>query len=128
MKKQGFTLVELLAVIVILGLIALVSVPAITGIIKSGKEDLADSQKDTIEMAAKNWASDTTNVMKLPSSDGGVICVTIPTLQNQGYLDLDLKNPKTGKAYTAGYVTITRSGKRLIYEVETDGTGVNCTE
>ncbi len=128
MKTRGFTLVELLAVIVILGLIALVSVPAITGLLKSGKEDLANSQKETIELAAKNWASDIANVGKLPSTDGSSICVNLSTLQQQGYVDLDLKNPKTGKVYTAGHVDIKREGKRLIYSVDLTSDGYSCKE
>lgn len=116
MKEHGFTLVELLAVIVILGLIALVSVPAITGMIKSGKEDLAESQMETLELAAKNWASDAKNIGHLPK-DGESYCVSLAILQSEGYVDLDLKNPKTGKAYTKGSVKITRNGKRLEYAV-----------
>lgn len=127
MKERGFTLVELLAVIVILGLIALVSVPAITGIIKSGKEDLANSQEETIEMAAKNWASDQKNIMKLPV-DGNEICINFSTLQEQGYLDLNLKNPKTGKPYDKGHVSIERVGRRLTYTVDIDTNGYDCKE
>lgn len=128
MKTRGFTLVELLAVIVILGLIALVSVPAITGLLKSGKEDLANSQKDTVELAAKNWASDVSNVSKLPSADGDSICINLDTLQKQGYVDMDLKNPKTGKNYTAGHVEIKREGKRLVYLVDLTSNGYYCKE
>jgi prepilin-type N-terminal cleavage/methylation domain-containing protein len=39
MKKQGFTLVEILAVIVILGIILAVAVPAITGIVSRAAKD-----------------------------------------------------------------------------------------
>ena len=56
MNKKGFTLVELLAVIVLLGLVALIAAPAITGIIKQSKENLSDSQKASIELSAKNPA------------------------------------------------------------------------
>lgn len=116
MKEQGFTLVELLAVIVILSLIALISVPAITGIIKSSKETLSDAQKSNIELAAKNWASDIENISKLPT-DGNSICVTLTTLQNEGYADLEIKDPKTGNDLNV-VVTITRSGKNLTYSVD----------
>lgn len=127
MKEHGFTLVELLAVIVILGLIALVSVPAITGLIKSGKEDLSEDQKKSIEMAAKNWASDEKNIKNLPKS-GHSICVNLSTLQEGGYVDLDLKNPKTGKPYTVGHVKITRENKKLTYVVNVEQNGAGCVE
>ncbi len=116
MKEQGFTLVELLAVIVILSLIALISVPAITGIIKSSKETLSDAQRKNIELSAKNWASDIKNVKKLPQEDGDNICIELTTLQNEGYADLEIKNPKNGKDLIAS-VQITRNGKNLEYEV-----------
>ncbi len=134
MKKQGFTLVELLAVIVILGLIALVSVPAITGIIKNSKEELSASQIETIKMAAKNWASDIKNVNKLPQEENKEVCIYFATLQDKGYLPLDLKNPKTGKPYTdtkksnKPYVNIKRSGKKLIYEINETNTAEGICE
>ena len=42
--KKGFTLAELLAVIVILGLLALIAVPVVLNKIKSTKEDLYNNQ------------------------------------------------------------------------------------
>ena len=37
MNKKGFTLVELLAVIVLLGVVALISTPIITGVIEDSR-------------------------------------------------------------------------------------------
>ena len=39
LKKQGFTLVELLAVIVILAIILLIAVPSIMGVVNRAKKD-----------------------------------------------------------------------------------------
>lgn len=122
MNKKGFTLVELLAVIVLLGLIALIAAPAITGIIKQSKDSLSDSQKSSIELSAKNWATD--NMSSLPA-DGDCIWVRLSTLQAEGYADLELKNPKTGEPMTA-CIIIKREEKSLVYQVEADCLGA-CT-
>ena len=113
-NNKGFTLVELLAVIVLLGLIALIAAPAITGIIKQSKDSLSDSQKQSIEMSAKNWATD--NMSKLPA-DGGCIIVSLSTLKSGGYADLEIKDPKTNKPLDVS-VKIERKQKQLIYEVD----------
>ena len=122
MNKKGFTLVELLAVIVLLGLIALIASPAITGIIKKSKESLSNSQKQSIEMSAKNWATD--NMDKLPTN-GKCINVRLATLQSGGYADLEIKDPKTGNVLQV-VVKITRKDKQLIYEVDPEAMGT-CT-
>src|SRR5574344_499793 len=49
MKNKGFTLVELLAVIVILAVIALILVPVITGIIETARINVF---KDNVMLAA----------------------------------------------------------------------------
>lgn len=115
MNKRGFTLVELLAVIVVLSLIALVAVPAITGIIKEGKTTLSEAQMKNIELAARNWASDKAN---LPKLSDGYECVTLETLQNGGYADMDIKNPKTGDPLDAS-VKIEKQEKNLVFTVYT---------
>ncbi len=48
MRKNGFTLVELLVVVVILGLIGLVTVPAVSKIIRDARKDKESINIDTI--------------------------------------------------------------------------------
>lgn len=57
-NKKGFTLVELLAVIVILGVLTAIAVPSVLGISKKIKTDMYDSKIKTIEVAAELWADD----------------------------------------------------------------------
>ena len=56
--KKGFTLVELLAVIIILGIIALVSVPVALNTIKQGKYDLFDEQIELMKSGAISFVAD----------------------------------------------------------------------
>lgn len=125
MKNKGFTLVELMGVIVLLGILVLIAVPAITGVLKSSKDDLYESQLKTIETAARNWASDEENISKLPDS-GSCIYVELGTLKKGEYVDLNIKNPKTEKEFndTATVVIISRASgkKKLTFEAGQIGT------
>lgn len=61
MKKinnKGFTLVEILAVIIILGVIAAITIPTITTVITKNKEDNYTNLENSILSAAKIYISD----------------------------------------------------------------------
>ena len=55
MKKQGFTLVELLAAIVIMGVIALIVFPSVSSYITKSRNKSYNIQVDLLEKAAKKW-------------------------------------------------------------------------
>lgn len=116
MKNKGFTLVELMGVIVLLSILVVIAVPAITGILKQSKDKLYETQLKTIETAAKNWASEEANLSKLPSS-GNCITITLKTLKEGGFVDLDIKNPKTDKPFEDGLaIKISKTNKKLSFE------------
>ena len=54
-KDKGFTLVELLIVIVILGILATVTVFAVRGITDKGQTSACKADKKSIEVAAEAW-------------------------------------------------------------------------
>ncbi|MBQ6446983.1 MAG: type II secretion system protein [Bacillus sp. (in: Bacteria)] len=56
-NEKGLTLIELLAVIVILGIIAAIAVPSIAGIIQNSKEDAVKADAITVLNAAKNYVA-----------------------------------------------------------------------
>ena len=61
MKKNGFTLVELIAVIVILGLLITIAVPSVLSISEKIKNDMFCSKVDSIESSAKLYGDDKFN-------------------------------------------------------------------
>ncbi len=61
MGKKGFTLMELLAVIVVLGIIAAIAVPSIIGVHNAINKDMLDKKVEIIEEAAKLYGSDIKN-------------------------------------------------------------------
>ena len=86
--RKGFTLIELMGVIIILSLLILIAVPVVDKYIKKTKSEAATAQEDSLIMAAKNWASDYKEDM--PDVNGQNIRVSIDTLVELGYLDYDI--------------------------------------
>lgn len=90
--NKGFTLVELLAVIVILALIALITVPNILKTINNSKGKLETVQEETLKDACKNYVAGHTGEIE----DTGT-CVTLDTLYQAGFLESNAySNPKGG--------------------------------
>ena len=97
-KSDGFTLVELMAVIAVLALIAIIAYPIVTGVIKTSEKKLSKEQIRTIEEAARTYT-----IKNGPESCG---CVSIADLQSSGYLETGkIMDPETGNQLT-GQVTI----------------------
>ena len=118
--KKGFTLVELLLVIVIIGFIALLVYPAILKIIGDSRTSAYESQVKIVEKAATAWGYK--NAMKLPSTSATTDkekygCIKLSLLTSQGYLSVDdVKDPRyTGKSLT-GAVRVYFSSGQYVYE------------
>ena len=58
LNNKGFTLIEVLAVIVILSILMAIMVPSVGNIMKKNKEDNYQNLKDSIISAAKIYISD----------------------------------------------------------------------
>lgn len=120
--KRGFTLVELLAVLVILSLLSLITVPVVDKLIKDNKEKMYDIQIKNIEDGAKDWAA--ANPFSMPE-DGESITKTIKELEDGGFIEVDIKNPKTNEVFCdTSYVKITN--KNNVYSYTYDPDNGNC--
>jgi type IV pilus assembly protein PilA len=87
-KEKGFTLVELLAVIVILGIIVAIAIPAVGNIIDNAQTEANDAQIELVVDAARLF--DVQNTM----ADGETILVS--DLVDYGYLELRDSDTITG--------------------------------
>lgn len=91
--KKGFTLVELLSVIVILGVVSLIVFPVITKTMADSKEKLYQTQVYQLTEAGKKWALE--HIKELDPEYVNDSYVPISMLQDLSYLDKDkISNPR----------------------------------
>lgn len=62
-NKKGFTMVELLAALVVLGVLAGVAVPSVTSNLNKGHEEYCESNVDTMKNIAKEYFNDHITLM-----------------------------------------------------------------
>lgn len=82
--KNGFTLVELLAVIVLLSIVITIAVPGVMGISNKIKINMYCEKIEFIEQAAKTYGDDI-----LDSLTATGLNVTVKQLVDKGYLKKD---------------------------------------
>lgn len=99
MNKKGLTLVELIATLVILSVIALIVAPNIYVSVRDYKEQLHITQMNNIKDSAKNWAADHINDGNFPINNDFSLKVTVQELQEGGYIDENLKDTKGGGTF-----------------------------
>src|SRR5574344_2162739 len=104
LKNKGYTITELLAVIVILGILISIGVTAYNGIKKDTLETTYKNVTSIIETAAVKYANDT-----------GETLTNVNTLVEQGYLKADdesgnIYDPRDNSTLNCHTISITDDG------------------
>ena len=116
-KQNAFTLVELLAVIVILAIVLIIAVPGVLSIINKTKDSAYDRQVDMIKDAAKNYV--TANTVTWSGDNPKSTLVTLNMLQSGGYLDKKILDPRDKKEILCANVLVTKDNKnKITYDVD----------
>ncbi len=102
-NEKGLTLIELLAVLVIVGIIAAIAIPAIGGTINSAKTKSDVATKTMIEEAALRYMTDKVD------TDDTEVTVLVADLVTQGYLTSTPKWNGTASTVTTCTVTVSSS-------------------
>ena len=101
-NNKGFTLVELLAVIVILALIITIAVPAVTNIMSKTQNNAYCTRVSTFESSAKLWGKDHYDEIsegKCVIEEDGNCYIRIIDLVNSGYIKKDNKDATKEEDY-----------------------------
>ncbi len=84
MNRKGFTLPEILGVIVLLSIIAIISISQITNRVNSTKGKISDAQKQLILSATKLFVDE--NRLEYKKEEGNVYCILVQSVIDGGYL------------------------------------------
>ena len=117
-KNNGFTLIELIAVITILSLIALVSVPVIINTMNRAKQKESDKFKQIVKNAAELYLERNRDLYSYFNEIGDSIDIDASTLISEGYLKGDLVDPVNNTNVSKYKVTVIY-GQDEIFEYQT---------
>lgn len=111
MKNKGFTLVELLGTIVIIGIIFAIAIPSVTYIIRASKKRAYRAHENTMKKAATAYLTD--NSAKIPAK-GEKCFINVDTLVAEKYID-SLSDPedKARNCHEGSYVNVYRSNEDI---------------
>lgn len=115
--KKGFTLLEMLAVIIIIAMLSLTMFSAVRNQIQSQKGKMSETTEKLIKSAADIYVTERPKAY--PMNSGSFYCdITIKKLINNGLLKSPIKDFKTGKEIDVNkIVKVTVNGNTYEYEI-----------
>lgn len=106
MKQNGFTLMELLAAVVLLGIISTIGIVSVSKVIESSHSKFDQKQYDVFVQTAQTYFTD--HKKRLPLTPMESKEVTLQKLIDEKYLDNLLDSSKTPFNYQKSKVVVTR--------------------
>ena len=119
-RKKGFTLIEIMAIIILLSVISIIIYPVINNTISKSEDDLYDQQIEELVRLSNAWVAG--NAIDLVPKEGFTYDLTFEELATQGYIvEKDIINPKTGEVFP-GCMKVTYNSVDSNYNVSYDET------
>jgi len=129
-RQKGFTIVELLIVIVVIGILAAITIVAYNGIQQRGRDANRNSDMKAFTTAIELYKADIGNYPPCGSDNGGCNAVNLatPLASYMKTIPLDPLNPTRTYSYVRG--TVAQDSYGLLAQYESKPTckiGVNIT-
>ena len=116
LNNKGFTLVEVLAVLVILVVIMSIAIPNISSSVERSKSKQDDARKKILISAAELYVADNKNYVYIHLNDGEYE-ISLSDLVSNGYVTEDQIKDSNGNVF----------GCKIIYKKEDNSYTFNCS-
>lgn len=124
MNKKGFTLAELLGVIVILAIIAIIAFPSVLGLLNSSQDETDEAMQNFAISAARNYVNDNMDAYPKALEDQTKTYnnLKVQTLINEGYISSTSINSDKNCEMLNDEIKITSDSVKYSYEyITVDG-------
>lgn len=113
LNKRGFTLVEIMIVVAIIGLLAAIAIPNLLRARLNSNEAAAKSNLRTLSTALESFRA----AQNPPTYPGSLISLTAAGGANPAYIDDNLGRNQQKQGYTFGYTPLGQTfvGGRLVF-------------
>lgn len=109
-NRKGFTLVEILVTVAILGILTTVAVISVSNLTKKAKAEKDTQNVNTLKMAAESYTQ--ANKEYLPKLVGEWTTINISDLSKSNYIKEEITNQNNKSCMTESYVDITKISKK----------------
>ncbi len=123
MNRRGFTLIEVILVIVIIAILSLILIPNVMLFVDKNNVSMCEKLKDNIISSTKMYVNE--NKYELGFDCNGVKTITFQTLIDAGKITGPITNPIT-KEQVNGTVTVIYNCDSKIFSYEVNG--INCNK
>ncbi|MCI9234020.1 MAG: type II secretion system protein [Bacilli bacterium] len=124
MKKNGFTLVELLGVVIVVVALSLIVFPLIMNNFKKNRKEISELTKKMLEDATIVYMEENPNTYE--KINGNIYCISLSQVVNSGNLSSPLNDPTTGnEILLSNKVKVTVENRQYVPNYIADS---NCVE
>ena len=115
MNKKGFTIVEILAAVIILGILSVVIVPSVNEYLEISKDNYNKEVKKQMILSGKNYYSDNTERLPRDRETKSIDYVSVKELSTLKYIDNEFVDADDNSCMDKSYVVAANKGLGVKY-------------
>ena len=109
-NRRGFTLVEIIVTVAILGILTTVAVVSVSNLTKKARAEKDTQNANTLKMAAESYMQ--ANKEYLPKLVGEWTTINISELSQSNYIKEEIKDQNDKSCMSESYVDVTKISKK----------------